>query len=83
MIKDKGEDNPVLVAIRNERGLATKLGNLVGISRSAVWMWRRVPPGHVLAVAKFMKLHPHEVCPDLYPPPRRAKANTRIAASNR
>jgi len=82
MPKDKDADNPVLVAIRTERGLATRLGERLGISRSAVWMWKRVPPEHALAVAKFMKLHPHEVCPDLYPPPRRARGNTRIAASH-
>jgi len=74
------DSNPVLAAIRNERGLATKLGNKLGITRSAVWMWRRVPPEHARIVAKFMKLHPHEVCPDLYPPPRKAKG---MAASHR
>jgi len=67
------EDNPVFSAVRSKRGLASQLGKHLGISRSAVWMWQRVPPRHALSVAKFMKLHPHEVCPDLYPPPRRAK----------
>jgi hypothetical protein len=67
-------DNPVLAAIRAKRGLASELGRHLGITRSAVWMWTRVPPQHALSVAKFLKLHPHEVCPDLYPAPRRARA---------
>jgi hypothetical protein len=63
--------NPVLAAIRNKRGFAATLGKRLGITRSAVWMWERVPPKHALTVAKFMKLHPHRVCPDIYPPPRK------------
>jgi DNA-binding transcriptional regulator YdaS (Cro superfamily) len=59
--------NPVLRAIRDNPGLATKIGEACGIGRSAVWMWRTVPPHHVLAVAKFMKLSPHDIRPDLYP----------------
>lgn len=86
MSKAKDEDNPVLVAIRNERGFATKLSEELGLTRQAVSMWEktgRVPPRHVMAVAKFMRLHPREVCPDLYPPPRKPRGNTRVAASNR
>lgn len=74
MSKRNGGDNPVIAAIKSERGLASRLGTKLGISRSAVWMWHRVPPKHALAVAKFMKLHPHKVCPELYPAPRKARA---------
>jgi hypothetical protein len=69
--------NPVLQTIQNERGFAAKLAEHLGITRSAVWMWRRVPPRHALAVAKLMKLHPHRVCPEIYPPPRKMKGGTR------
>lgn len=68
-------ENRILAVIRNERGLATQLGNLLGISRSAVGQWRRVPSAHVLEVAKFLRVHPHDIRPDLYPPPRRQKAS--------
>jgi hypothetical protein len=60
--------NPVLLAIRDNPGLATKLGKICGVGRSAVWMWRQVPSRHVLAVAKFMNLSPSDVRSDLYPP---------------
>ncbi len=63
--------NPVLVAIREQRGLAPKLAKRLGISREAVWLWRRVPAEHALIVAEMLKLPPHKVRPDLYPPPRR------------
>lgn len=86
MSKGKDEDNPVLVAIRCERGLATKLSEELGITRQAVSMWERtgrVPSRHVLAVAKFMRMHPRDVCPELYPPSRKPRGNTRLTASNR
>jgi hypothetical protein len=76
------EGHPVLSAIRNRRGLATQIGNHLGITRAAVWGWQRVPPKHALNVARFMKLHPHEVCPDLYPPPRKARSGTRTLQQN-
>jgi hypothetical protein len=77
MSNDSAENNPVLAAIRNERGLAGKLGKHLGISRSAVWMWTRVPPKHALKVAKLMKLHPHHVSPELYPAPRKTNGQPR------
>lgn len=68
------QSNPVLVAIRARRGLAAKLSKELGITREAVWMWRRVPPHHAIRVAKFMKLSTHVVCPEVFPQPRLRKA---------
>lgn len=82
MNQDTVVANPVLAAIRSRRGLAGKLGEHLGISRAAVWMWNRVPAEHALSVAKFMKLHPHEVRSDLYRPPRRAKGRASTAAGD-
>jgi hypothetical protein len=66
-------DNPALQAIRNERGLAKKIGDKIGISRSGVWMWKRVPPIHAVAVARLLKMQVHDVCPEIFPPPKRAR----------
>lgn len=60
-------DNPVLRAIRSERGLAGRLGKELGITREAVFMWRRVPPRHAIRVAQMLKLPMHEVCPEVWP----------------
>ena len=73
------DGNPVLAARRNVPGFASRLGKHLGISRSAVWDWKRVPPKHARAIAKFMKLHPHQVCPEIFPPPRKPRSETRIA----
>jgi hypothetical protein len=75
-----GQRNPVLVAIREEYGLAAKLGRKLGITREAVWMWERVPPKHALRVAKFMKLPVHKVCPEIVPEPRKRKKDDELPA---
>ncbi len=65
--------DPVLIAIREQWGLAARLAKELGITREAVWQWRQVPARHALMVAKLLRLPRHEVRPDLYPPPKRAK----------
>lgn len=75
--------DPVIAMRKSVRGFASRLAREIGITRQAVHSWKRVPPRHALAIAKFMNLHPHEVCPEMYPPPRRPRGDTRIAASNR
>ncbi len=60
--------NPVIAAIREQRGLAGKLAAELGITREAVSMWPRVPPRHGPRVADFMKLPLHAVCPEIFPP---------------
>jgi hypothetical protein len=64
------DNDPVLSAIRDRKGLASELAQLVGITREAVWLWRRVPAQHARKVARYLKLKPYMVRPDLYPPPR-------------
>jgi len=65
----KAEGNPVAEMIREQRGLAAAIGKELGISRSAVWMWRKVPAQHAIKVAKFLGLPRYKVRPDLYPYP--------------
>lgn len=66
-------ENPALHAIRTQRGLANKIAAKLGITRPAVWMWKRVPPNHAVAVARLLKIPVHEVCPEIFPPPRKAR----------
>ena len=65
-------DNPVLARVRVDKGFAQLLGDHLGITREAVWMWKKVPPKHAFRVAKYMNLSVAEVCPELVPdkPPR-------------
>lgn len=70
------KDNPALVAIRTQRGLASKLAEKLGISRPAVWMWKRVPPVHAVKVARALKMPVHLVCPEMYAAPRAPRKAT-------
>jgi hypothetical protein len=63
-------DNPVMIALRHMPGLAQKLAEVCGVGRTAVAMWMdkgAVPPHHVIAVSRYLKLSPCVVRPDLYP----------------
>ena len=66
-------NNPALMAIREQRGLATKLAVLCSISRTAVWNWKRVPPRHAVKVARALNMPVHMVRPDVFPAPRKEK----------
>lgn len=68
------QSNPVLVAIRTRRGFAATLGAKLGITSQAVCMWERVPPKHGPRVARIMRLPLHAVCPEIFPPARKARA---------
>ncbi len=65
--------NPALLAIKEQRGLATKLAKQCGISRTAVWMWKQVPPKHAVKVARTLKMPVHIVCPSVFPPPKKER----------
>lgn len=74
-------DNPVLLAIRERKGFAADLGGKLGITASAVWMWRKVPPKHAIRVAKIMKMPVRKVCPEIFPEskrPRKASGSARV-----
>lgn len=65
--------DPVIKAMRLDRGLMTKIAKRLGITRSAVNQWQRVPAGHVHRLSKIMEMHPHSIRPDIFPPPRKRK----------
>lgn len=68
-------ENPVLRKIRTEKGFATRLAKKCGITREAVWMWRKVPPRHAVRISRYMRLSIAKVCPELAedPPARLTK----------
>jgi len=66
MTKQADHQCPALAHIRKQR-LATRVADEVGLSRSAVSMWRRVPAEHVVKVSKFLRIARHRIRPDLYP----------------
>jgi transcriptional regulator with XRE-family HTH domain len=68
----------VMRQIRKTRGLSVKVAQACGVSRAAVYQWRRVPPAWVQTVAPIVGLTPEEIRPDIFKP-RRAKQQKGLA----
>jgi DNA-binding transcriptional regulator YdaS (Cro superfamily) len=60
-------------AVRAAGGV-TRLSEALGVTRSAVSQWPRVPAERVLKVEELTKVPRHELRPDIYPPPEKEKA---------
>lgn len=56
---------PAIIRIRSHK-LATFVADQLGLSRSAVSMWKRVPSQHVVAVGALLRIACHRIRPDLY-----------------
>lgn len=52
--------------IRCERGLLAKVARELGLSRSAVAMWRTVPAERVVSVERITGIGRERLRPDLY-----------------
>jgi len=64
---DVRDFDPVLKLVRRERGTAARLARELGISRPAVWRWKRVPAEYVMPLETLLKIPRHRIRPDLYP----------------
>lgn len=52
--------------LRANRGLMARVAEQLGVSRSAVAMWREVPAGRLLAVERITGIPREQLRPDLY-----------------
>lgn len=64
--------DPAIRRLRDDRQLPL-IAEQLKIARQAPYAWKRVPPLRVQDVARITGLKPHELRPDLYPPPRRRR----------
>jgi hypothetical protein len=51
-------------------GGCVKVGNALGLTRQAVFLWKQVPAPHVLKVEALSGIPRHLLRPDLYPADR-------------
>jgi DNA-binding transcriptional regulator YdaS (Cro superfamily) len=58
--------DPAITQLRKER-LLSAIARELKLTKQATSKWVRVPPHHVLAVAKITGKSPHFLRPDLYP----------------
>lgn len=86
MKKSEQRRDPVLHQVKAIRGTAVRIAAACGITREAVWDWRRTPAVHVLKVERVLGIPRHLIRPDLYEPPyriaRRWLTNGKARSSN-
>lgn len=68
--------DPAIRRLRDARHMPT-IAEKLKIARQAPYAWKRVPALRVQAVARITGLKPHELRPDLYPPPQRSTPHGR------
>ena len=59
----------VIQKIFKKGGGYVKIANTLGLTRQAVFQWRRVPAEHVLKIEQITGIPRHELRRDLYPKP--------------
>jgi DNA-binding transcriptional regulator YdaS (Cro superfamily) len=52
---------------RAKRGLRLQIAAGLGLNKSAVYQWKRVPASRVLDVERITGISRHDLRPDLYP----------------
>jgi len=63
-----------MTLIRSQRGLISKLAAGLGLTRSAVAMWDRIPAERLPDVERITGIARHELRPDICPPPGATEA---------
>jgi|SoiMetStandDraft_5_1073268.scaffolds.fasta_scaffold799674_2 DNA-binding transcriptional regulator YdaS (Cro superfamily) len=64
--------DPAIRRLREDHHLPAIAAHLK-IARQAPYAWKKVPALRVQEVARITGFKPHELRPDLYPPPRRRR----------
>lgn len=70
VIAKPDDGKKVMRQFRNRRGLAVKIAKACGVTPAAVRQWAAIPPRHVLAVSKLVRMEPHKIRPDIFPVPK-------------
>jgi DNA-binding transcriptional regulator YdaS (Cro superfamily) len=62
----KARIDPAIAMIRAERGLAVRIADALGIDKSAVYQWVRVPATRVQIVSELIGMPPEKIRPDIF-----------------
>jgi Putative antitoxin of bacterial toxin-antitoxin system, YdaS/YdaT len=69
-VKDKKpvtiKRDKMMTRIRAEWGLSLKVAKACGVTRGAVYQWKRVPTDHIHAVADLIGVRPEDIRPDIF-----------------
>jgi DNA-binding transcriptional regulator YdaS (Cro superfamily) len=77
-MSDKNPKDAGLIAALQAAGKVVTLAKKIGISPSAVSMWRRIPPTRVIAVENATGVPRTVLRPDIYPADERSFAQTSV-----
>jgi pyruvate kinase len=58
--------DPIMRAIRKNRGQSVLIAEACGINKSAIYQWKRVPPHWVNKVSKIIGIPPEKIRPDVF-----------------
>lgn len=64
------DDDPGMRLLRSRYGMVAELARALGISRQAVWKWRRVPAELLPRVEFATGIPRYLLRPDICPPPQ-------------
>jgi DNA-binding transcriptional regulator YdaS (Cro superfamily) len=70
--------DPAIRRLREDRQMPS-IAEGLKIARQAPYAWKRVPAERVRDVARITGMRPHELRPDLYPPPRKRRNDKRMS----
>lgn len=59
-------DDEIIHYIRFKRGLSVKVARACGVSKAAVYQWKKVPAPHAHTVAALLEVDVKHVRPDIF-----------------
>lgn len=74
MAKSPKDGTDVVDRLKAEKGRMAALAREMGISRSAIGQWKKVPLDRVPEVARILDIPHHLIRPDVFPDPGKSRA---------
>ena len=62
-------DDEGMRLVRSQKGLMAQIGRALGMTRQAVWAWKKVPADYLPAIERATGIPRHRLRPDICLPP--------------